>query len=63
MLIAEPTKYGAGVSIYGDYWDLNELHETIHYLAEANSLSHHLSDFVHCSDCASEVVSGVYANK
>lgn len=46
MLIAEPTKYGAGITIYGDYWDLSELHETIHYLSESSSLGNHLSDFV-----------------
>ena len=46
MLIAEPTKYGAGVTIYGDYWDLNELHQTIHYLSGSSVLGNHHSDFV-----------------
>lgn len=32
MLIAKPTKYGAGVTLYGDFWDLRSLHETIHTL-------------------------------
>ena len=34
MLISEPTKYAAGIKIYGDYLDLNSLHETIHDLVE-----------------------------
>ena len=46
MLVAEATKYGAGITVYGDYWDLRELHETIHYLSESSPLKNHLSDFV-----------------
>lgn len=33
MLQMEPTPKGAGVTLYGDYWDLDALHETIHALS------------------------------
>lgn len=33
MLRMEPTPKGAGVTLYGDFWDLNALHETIHALS------------------------------
>jgi hypothetical protein len=33
MIFAKPTKYGAGILIYGDLHDLQNLHETIHHLA------------------------------
>jgi len=35
MLQAHPTKNGTGVSIFGDYGDLNSLYETVHYVADA----------------------------
>ena len=34
MLIAEPTRFGAGAIIYGDALDLRSLHETVQMLAE-----------------------------
>ncbi len=46
MLIAKPTKYGAGVTIYGDYYDLRSLHETIHFLIEGVPLTENYADFV-----------------
>ncbi|MCI5219462.1 MAG: hypothetical protein D3914_09795 [Candidatus Electrothrix sp. LOE2] len=46
MIISKPTRYGAGITLYGDYQDLCELHETIHYLSESGALTTHLSDFV-----------------
>lgn len=33
MLKMEPTPKGAGVTLYGDFWDLDALHETIHALS------------------------------
>lgn len=33
MLIARPTKLGAGIALAGDYADLAEAHETVHHLA------------------------------
>lgn len=39
MLMAEPTKHGAGLILYGDYRDLRSVHETIHCLAAESPLS------------------------
>ena len=33
MLTSSPTKYGAGITLYGDAHDLRALHETIHKIA------------------------------
>ncbi len=46
MIIAEPTHYGAGITLYGDYWDLRSLRDTICHLAEGAPLSENMSDFV-----------------
>ena len=47
MLMSEPTKYGAGISIFGDFFDLADIHESIHYLAsEAGPLSPHHGEFL-----------------
>ncbi|MBI5476254.1 MAG: hypothetical protein HY964_05900 [Ignavibacteriales bacterium] len=46
MLFSKPTKYGAGIILYGDYWDLKNLHTTIHELAELDLIEDKLSDFV-----------------
>lgn len=35
MLQATPTKNGTGISIYGDYGDLNSLYDTVHHVADA----------------------------
>ncbi len=47
MIFAKPTKYGAGIEIFGDYHDLGNLHETIHHLAdEGGPLSGGRDEFV-----------------
>jgi hypothetical protein len=33
MLTSAPTKHGAGVTFYGDFYDLSAVHETIHKIA------------------------------
>lgn len=33
MLIGRPTEHGTGIEIFGDYWDLKSLYETVHSLA------------------------------
>lgn len=38
MLIAESTRYYAGIGIFGDFLDLSNLHETIHYLVEGHPI-------------------------
>lgn len=40
MLQAYPTKNGTGVSIFGDYGDLNSLYETVHQIACSLSEEH-----------------------
>ncbi len=34
MLKGKPTKYGTGITIYGDYYDLNSLYETVSKMAD-----------------------------
>lgn len=46
MLFSKPTKYGAGIILYGDYWDLRNLHSTVHELADPDLINEKLSDFV-----------------
>lgn len=36
LLLGKPTKYGAGITLVGDFNDLADLHETIHYFASEN---------------------------
>lgn len=35
MIQAYPTKHGTGISIFGDYGDLNTLYETVHQIANS----------------------------
>ncbi|MBI4691257.1 MAG: hypothetical protein HY754_13490 [Nitrospirae bacterium] len=46
MIITIPTKYAAGITLYGDYWDLNSLYETIHSLVEDCPLNEGLKEAV-----------------
>jgi hypothetical protein len=47
MLTAKTTKYGAGITLAGDYADLAEVHETVHHLAsEAGPLPAFHDEFV-----------------
>ena len=46
MLLAESTKHGAGILLYGDYKDLDSLHETIHYLSKGVPLGDEFDDLV-----------------
>ena len=46
MLIALPTQHGAGASLFGDYRDLDNLHETIHSLVENSPLNEGLQHTV-----------------
>ena len=42
MLVSRPTKFGAGITIGGDYFDLTSLHKIVHTLAsETGPLSAH----------------------
>ncbi len=46
MILAEPTKYGSGIKIYGDALDLNSLYETIHNISESPVLKGKLNDYI-----------------
>ena len=46
MIIAEPTKYGAGITLYGDYYDLRNTYEVAHSLSKGVPLDVTLGDFV-----------------
>lgn len=46
MLIAEPTGHCVGVGLYGDYWDLTSLRDSVHLVLEPCSLSDDLKEFV-----------------
>lgn len=46
MLTSHPTKFGAGIALAGDFADLADLHEMIHYLAsETSPLPAHHDEF------------------
>jgi hypothetical protein len=38
MIFSKPTKYGAGIELYGDYQDLNSLRQTILDLSDSPAL-------------------------
>lgn len=46
MLLAKPTKHGAGILLYGDYRDLESVYETIHYLSDGVPLETNFKDLV-----------------
>jgi hypothetical protein len=47
MITSKPTRYGAGIILYGDYWDLKNLHDLIHRLSAGVPLENSvLSDFI-----------------
>ena len=45
MLVARPTRYGAGAMICGDYYDLRGLRQTVHTLARDAPISEAASEF------------------
>jgi len=46
MLLTIPTKYAAGITLWGDYRDLESLHETIHGLVEGAPSDDNIKDTV-----------------
>jgi hypothetical protein len=46
MILSKPTKYGAGIEIYGDYKDLKSLHQTILDLSDSPALTDGADEFV-----------------
>ena len=46
MLLSRPTKYGSGILLYGDYYDLRNIHETIHALLQGAPLESKFEDLI-----------------
>lgn len=46
MIYSKPTKYGAGIEIYGDYQDLNSLRQTILDMSDSPVLNAGADEFV-----------------
>jgi len=46
MIITTPTKYAAGITLWGDYWDLHSLYETIHELTNGTSFNEDIKETV-----------------
>jgi hypothetical protein len=45
MIFSKHTKYGSGITLFGDYWDFKNLHHSIHELCEDSPLNGHFEDF------------------
>ena len=46
MILGVPTKYSAGLTLYGDFWDLKSLYETIHEIVEPSPFHQDIKDTV-----------------
>ena len=46
MIFTTPTKYAAGITLWGDFNDLNSLHETIHNLVEGTPFNDEIKDMI-----------------
>lgn len=46
MLTSAPTKHGAGIILYGDYFDLEALHQTIHKIASESFMEERAQEFL-----------------
>src|SRR5262245_24123867 len=46
MLTSAPTKFGAGITLYGDFFDLDSLHRTVHKVAAEGYLEERIGDFI-----------------
>jgi len=46
MLTSSPTKHGAGITLYGDFLDLDTLYNTIHKIAEEGFAEEHTRNFI-----------------
>ena len=44
MITFESTKYAAGLTIWGDFWDLRSLHSTIHEITDAAAYRQEITD-------------------
>lgn len=46
MLTSAPTKHGAGITLYGDYFDLEALYQTIHKIAAEGFVEERAREFL-----------------
>jgi len=46
MLTSAPTKRGAGITLYGDSFDLDSLHKTIHKIAQEGFMEESTRNFL-----------------
>jgi hypothetical protein len=46
MLTSAPTKYGAGITVYGDFLDLDTLHHIIHKIAHEGFVDERAGNFI-----------------
>jgi len=46
MIFSKFTRQAAGITLYGDYWDFKNLHNTVHELCDDSPLNRQLEDFV-----------------
>jgi hypothetical protein len=46
MLTSAPTKYGTGITLFGDFLDLDTVHKTIYKIANDGCAEEHVGDFI-----------------
>ena len=46
MLTSTPTNHGAGITFYGDYFDLSAIHETVHKVAGQSWVEQRAGDYM-----------------
>lgn len=46
VITSAPTKYGAGITLYGDSYDFKTLHDTIHKIAGQGFINSRFGDFI-----------------
>jgi hypothetical protein len=46
MLTSAPTKFGSGITLYGDFFDLEAVHYTIHKIATDGFAEERIGDFI-----------------
>lgn len=46
MLTSAPTKFGAGITVYGDFLDIDSVHRTIHKIASEDVVEERISNFI-----------------
>jgi Domain of unknown function (DUF6904) len=60
MLTSSPTKYGAGITLYGDFLDFDTVHKTIHKIAREGFAEEHVQDFIYGLACNERTVGRIF---